>query len=248
MKIKLITIDFWNTLFDSENGFARNLYRLNALKSEIEKLGYSISENEFNPAIEASWEYFHKIWRNEQRTPSTASTVEFLFDFLKLPNDPEIIENVTEAFGDCIIYHPPNLLPGVKEALKELRSEYILGIVSDTGFSPGKTLRKVLYDAGIYDYFSDFSFSDETGFSKPSKESFSAILDKYPYMPSETIHIGDIEETDIVGAKRLGMKAIKFIGDKTGVFSGKSNHTIADAICEEWKEILKTIKEIENIN
>lgn len=248
MKIKLITIDFWNTLFDSENGFARNQFRLNSLKSEIEHLGYQITEEKFNPAIEASWGYFHNIWRNEHRTPSTVSTVEFLFDFLKLPKKPEIIENVAEAFGDCIIYHPPNLLPGVKEALEKLSINYPLGIVSDTGFSPGKTLRKVLYDAGIYDYFSEFSFSDETGFSKPSKESFLAIIDKFDIEPQESLHIGDIEETDIVGAKNLGMKAIKFIGDKTGVFVSKSNHTMADAVCENWSDIVIKVKEFGKIN
>lgn len=247
MKIKLITIDFWNTLFDSENGFARNQFRLNSLKSEIETLGYSISEEEFNPAIQASWGYFHNIWRNEHRTPSTVSTVEFLFDFLKLPKKPEIIENVAEAFGDCIIYHPPNLLPGVKEALDELKNRgYELGIVSDTGFSPGKTLRKVLFDAGIYNYFSEFSFSDETGYSKPSKESFLAILDKFPVEANNSIHIGDIEETDIIGAKNIGMKAIRFDGDKTSTFVSKSNGSIADAICQDWSEIVKTVQEIED--
>jgi putative hydrolase of the HAD superfamily len=245
MSLKLITIDFWNTLFDSENGFARNQFRLNSLKSEIEALGYTITEKEFNPAIEASWGYFHNIWRNEHRTPSTASTVEFLFDYLNLPKKPEIIENVAEAFGDCIIYHPPNLLPGAKQALEELKkSGYELGIVSDTGFSPGKTLRKVLYDAGIYNYFSEFSFSDETGYSKPSKESFLAILNKYQIEPHVSLHIGDIEETDIVGAKKLGMKAIKFIGDKTSTFVSKNNHSIADAICKDWSEVVSTVNEL----
>lgn len=245
MSLKLITIDFWNTLFDSENGFARNQFRLNSLKSEIEALGYIITEKEFNPAIEASWGYFHNIWRNEHRTPSTASTVEFLFDYLKLPKHPEIIEKVAEAFGDCIIYHPPNLLTGAKEALEELKENgYELGIVSDTGFSPGKTLRKVLYDAGIYNYFSEFSFSDETGYSKPSRESFLAILNKYQIEPYASLHIGDIEETDIIGAKSLGMKAIKFIGDRTSNFVTKNNHSIADAICQDWSEVVSTVNKL----
>lgn len=245
MKIKVITIDFWNTLFDSENGVARNLFRLNALKSEIKELGYTITENEFKPAIEASWAYFNNIWRNEQRTPSTASTVEFLFDFLNIPKRENIIEKVAEAFGDCIIYHPPSLLKGVKEALDSLYQDYKLGIVSDTGFSPGKTLRKVIYDAGIYHYFSDFSFSDETGFSKPARQSFQKILDTLQVSPEESLHIGDIEETDIVGAKNLGMRAIKFTGDTTGFFHNKSNVTIADIVSGDWSEIKTKIKELD---
>jgi FMN phosphatase YigB (HAD superfamily) len=73
---------------------------------------------------------------------------------------------------------------------------------------------------------------------------FHIILNKYKIEPHVSLHIGDIEETDIVGAKKLGMKAIKFIGDKTSTFVSKNNHSIADAICKDWSEVVSTVNEL----
>ena len=51
--------------------------------------------------------------------------------------------------------------------------------------------------------------------------------------PEEAVHIGDLEHTDIAGAKRIGMKAIKFIG---------ANHlatreSMADVVIDDMAEL-----------
>jgi putative hydrolase of the HAD superfamily len=246
MSIDVITIDFWNTLFDSSNGSERNAYRINILKENLKLIGKESSQDELAEAIRASWEYFNKIWIEEQRTPSTIDTIEFLWDYLNISYNSERIEAIANAFAACILDIPPKLTNGIKEALNILSQKYKLAIISDTGFSPGFTLRLLLDKEKILNQFTSFSFSDETGFAKPHPQAYMTVLNELECSPSRALHIGDIEQTDITGAKRLGMMAIKYSGDPTTFFpQSKSNETIANAESKDWREIVEIIEKME---
>jgi len=246
MAIRLITIDFWNTLFDSSNGLERNNIRLNAFKTGIKELGLNLGESHFNEAINASWEYFNKFWKNDYRTPSTKETINFFCNYLKIPNNESFKYHLAKMFSEAVIIAPPKLIEGVKSSLEFLSKKYILAIISDTGFSPGTILKELLKRNEIIQYFSAFSFSDETGVSKPHPKAFLTILEKLQYKAEESIHIGDIENTDIIGAKKIGMKAIKYSGDETAFLRNENTkNTIADADCKSWDEIIKVISSID---
>jgi putative hydrolase of the HAD superfamily len=247
MAIKLITIDFWNTLFDSSNGEERNKFRQRALIKEIDTYGIIIKGDEFNRAMTETWGFFNKVWKEESRTPPPKEIITFLWNYLDLPVDKTAIKNVITAFSESILDHPPKLMLGVKEVIPVLSKKYKLGIVSDTGFSPGKVLRKLLENERIIHYFDAFSFSDETGVSKPNPIAFETILEELNILAEESVHIGDIEATDIKGSKSMGMKAIRFSGDTTA-FLNKENldSTIADADAKSWNEIPFIIDNILN--
>ncbi|MFH1052449.1 MAG: HAD family hydrolase [bacterium] len=245
MSLKVITIDFWNTIFDSSSGLERNKYRLNALITETDKLGCFIKQEELEPAMKSSWEYFNHVWMNQQRTPSSVELVNFFWKKLNLPKNEDSIKEIAEKFSNSILVHPPKIIPEVKESLKELSTGFKLGIVSDTGFSPGSVLRQILEKEEIFKYFDVFSFSDETGVAKPNPKAFMTVLDKFECNPENALHIGDIEKTDILGAKNLGMKAIRFDGDSSA-FLVKENpkETLADFECSNWHEIPKFLKKL----
>jgi putative hydrolase of the HAD superfamily len=243
MQIDVITIDFWNTLFDSSNGIERNAFRVNILNENLKLSGIEFEQSELAEAIRSSWGYFNKIWLNEQRTPPTTEIIEFLWDYLNLSYNSERIEAIANAFAECIIDFSPKLIIGVKDALNKFSQNYKLAIISDTGFSPGKILRRLLVKENIFDNFSEFSFSDETGFAKPHPQAYMTILNKLECSPKRALHIGDIEKTDIAGAKGLGMMAIKFNGDPTAILAPeKTNGTIADVECNDWGEIVEIIE------
>jgi len=242
MTLKLITIDFWNTLFDSSNGTKRNQLRMEKLVSSINSYGRKIESPEFEKAMQASWGYFNEIWKKDMRTPLPEETVGFFWNYLGLPSDNSCIEEVAKGFANSILDYPPKLLPGVKEALIKLSENYKLAIVSDTGFSPGNVLRELLKNSGIIQYFDAFSFSDETSVSKPHPKAFLTILEQLEFKPEEAIHIGDIEQTDIIGAKDIGMKAIRFNGDPTAVLSANNpKESKADFLATSWDEIFDFI-------
>jgi putative hydrolase of the HAD superfamily len=245
MSLKIITVDFWNTIFDSSSGIERNKYRLKTLVEETDKLGCFIKQDELDTAMKSSWEYFNQVWMSEQRTPSSIELVKFFWEKLLLPESKDSIQFIADAFANSVLIHPPKLVNGVRQALENLKDNYRLAIVSDTGFSGGNVLRKLLEKESIIQYFDAFSFSDETRVAKPRKEAFQKVLDELDAQPHEGLHIGDIENTDILGAKSIGMKAIRFIGDSSR-FLVKENpeNSIADFETDDWAKIPELIKKL----
>lgn len=242
MSLEVITIDFWNTLFDSADGKQRNAYRQRILIDEIDKFGISVMGNQFQEAMEATWKYFEDIWTIQHRTPTSLDCVEFIWDYLKIQNDKDSINIVKQAFEDSVLVHPPTLLPGAKNALNELSKNHSLALISDTGFSPGSILLKLMQRERIDHYFSSFSFSDETGVAKPHEKAFLTSLNQLDTHPHNALHIGDIEQTDITGAKNLGMKAIRFTGSVVEYINVKNPKTTqADHELGNWDDILQTI-------
>lgn len=247
-KIEVITIDFWNTLVDSSNGIERNSFRLQKLKSAIEMLGLNIPDEVYEKAMQEAWEYFNHIWLNEQRTISTYDALLFFWNYFNAPIVNDVIEEVKTTFEQSILVYPPKLMEGARESLEELSRKYKLAIVSDTGFSPGSVLRELLKIQGVYKYFSAFSFSNETGVAKPHPKAFLTVLEQLNCNPEKAIHIGDIEETDIKGAKNLQMIAIRYIGNHLDFLNEDFElHTIADFIATHWNEIPQIINQIETI-
>jgi len=153
---------------------------------------------------------------------------------LNLPPNPKALDYIIDFFEKSILYFPPSLEPNALGAIQELSKKYILGIVSDTGFSPGANMTQMMEEIGVAQYFSGYSYSDETGVAKPHPKAFSTLLEKFNIKPHEALHIGDIEHTDITGAKDLGMHAIRYDGNiESVVVHLKTLETRADVILYE---------------
>ena len=69
---------------------------------------------------------------------------------------------------------------------------------------------------------------------KPSRLMFELALEKAGCGPKDAVMVGDQEETDIAGAKRMGITSIIV---KTGVFSRGERRTKADAIVETVDDV-----------
>ncbi|MFN3306501.1 MAG: HAD family hydrolase [Candidatus Kapaibacteriota bacterium] len=245
-KIKVVTVDFWNTIFDSSNGIERNSLRQQKLKSTFEVLGMEIPDADYEKAMQDAWEYFNRIWRSEMRTISSHDALSFFWNHFNAPKNEELLKDAVRTFEQSILIYPPKLVEGVREALETLSKKYKLAIVSDTGFSPGSVLRELLNINGLLELFSSFSFSNETGIAKPHPNAFLKVLNELDCTPEKAVHIGDIEETDIQGAKNLNMYAIRFIGNHLDFLNEDSElHTIADFVASSWSEVLEKINEIE---
>ncbi len=131
----------------------------------------------------------------------------------------------------------PYLFEGVKESIPELAKHFKLGITSDTAYTSGRTLRKLLESDDLLKYFSAFTYSDEIGRSKPHSDAFKSTLKQFGVKPDEVIHVGDNEDTDIKGAKNAGMSAVIF----KGANEREINFTEADYIANDWGELGKIL-------
>jgi putative hydrolase of the HAD superfamily len=244
MPLRAITIDFWNTLYDSQNGEGRTQDRYETILANAERLGHSLSADALKNAQKEAWEHFNIVWRTELRTPGTRSMVEYFWNVLQIPADVQAVDEVTLAFEEGILKHPPALLPDAKEVITELAMRHHIALISDTAFSPGRVLKQIMEQDGIVQYFSAFSFSDETGVSKPHARAYEVALHGSICAAHECLHIGDIERTDIVGAKNFGMKAILFAGDPNARMNDehKNEPTRADARAESWSEVMRIVR------
>jgi len=98
-------------------------------------------------------------------------------------------------------------VPGAAELLEALKSKVKIGIVSNNLLK--EQLSKI-NNIGIASYLDEIVVSEEAGFIKPSPEIFQIVLNKLGCKAEESVMIGDSWETDIMGAKNAGIRAIWF--------------------------------------
>ena len=73
---------------------------------------------------------------------------------------------------------------------------------------------------------------------KPSRLMFELALQQAGCEPGDAVMVGDQEETDILGAKRMGITSIMV---KTGVYSRGETKTAADAVVETVDDLAASI-------
>ena len=58
------------------------------------------------------------------------------------------------------------------------------------------------------EYFQVLVFSDEVAWAKPNIRIFRHTLGQLGLEPQEAVHVGDDPITDVIGARKTGMKAV----------------------------------------
>lgn len=235
----MISIDFWDTLVDGRvGGETRKQVRHAALQKICQEYGRAIEPEQIEKASKNVSREFNTIWFNEQRTPKTGELVSKILNNLGIPADKMEYEFLVQKFEDSLLDGPPAIIEGAAETIHALTKEYRLTLISDTMYSPGRTIRRFMEEIEILHYFDAFLFSDEAGYSKPDPKAFRKMLEVTDSSAEISYHIGDRVNTDVAGAKAVGMKAILFAGisskDKE---SGDDPTAQADYRCENWKEV-----------
>ena len=97
------------------------------------------------------------------------------------------------------------ILPGVPEALSILNKKgFQLAVVSNSDGS----VEKGLSDLGLAQYFHAILDSHVIGFEKPDPRIFEHALAVCNADPLRTVHVGDLYDTDIIGAKAAGIHSV----------------------------------------
>jgi len=122
---------------------------------------------------------------------------------------------VAAAIHDGARYAPPVLLPGVLDALPALRAAGMrLALVSNTGFSPGPTMRGLLSDLDLERHFTAQVYSDEIGAWKPGARMFDEAVFALGVPVGDVLFVGDTPEADILGPQQFGLGMTALVGDK----------------------------------
>ena len=236
--ITVVTFDLWNTLISDMN-YADS--RVGYLMEVLNEHGVSRDHEEVRNAYVEAHDYAHQVWVDEDyRHVSCLERLAFILKRLSVDLPRNLRQYIVKKIEETILEEPPPLVKDAKNVLEELSPDYRMGIISDTGITPGRVLRLVLEDAHVLSFFKATTFSDETGYNKPHKVMFKTALKSLGGKPSEAVHIGDLLETDVAGAKSIGMKIVWLNRDGS---VNKSHHE-PDFEISKLHDLLDVLKDI----
>lgn len=200
--IEHIFFDLDHTLwdFDKNSGMAfHSIFKKNKIGVELDnfmEVYFPINEN------------YWKLYRQNKVTQADLryGRLKESFDLLKIRVSDEQIEMLSVDYID----HLPRynvLLEGAIDLLEYLAPKYRLHIITN-GFK--EVQHKKLKNSGIAHFFDTVTTSEDVGVKKPNKLIFERALDTAGAAVSSSIMIGDNFDADVLGAEKIGMKAILY--------------------------------------
>ena len=232
MAIKAVTFDFWNTLFREANSAARQEIRISAVSKMC-----GVSGEEAEGAMKIVWAEFSRAHREEQQTLGPRDAVRMTAEALGREIEPPVAEALAKVFATAVIVYSPVPVDGAIEAVQAAAAVVPVGLISDTGVSPGSSLQYLMDRHAFTGHFTTITFSDRVGVSKPRPVMFEVTAAALGVKPDELLHIGDLEYTDVAGAHGVGAKAGLF----TGANPVHANDTRADYVFSKWQEFVEVL-------
>ncbi len=100
---------------------------------------------------------------------------------------------------------PLALYPDSEPTLISLKGAgYSLGLISNAPADTGRVVEAL----GLTRYLRTVVISGSVGYSKPNPEIFRIALREAGVGPGEAVHVGDVYESDVIGARNAGVEGI----------------------------------------
>jgi putative hydrolase of the HAD superfamily len=220
--IRLVTLDFWQTLFaDTADGLRQaHALRLAGVREALAAAGWRYDAVEVDAADARAGETFRAVWDRHRDMAAEEQLRTFLTLLdrrLPAAMAPAELDRLARAYQEPSLTYRPEITPAAADAVRALRAGGLaLGVISNTGRTPGRVLRRLLADAGLLPCFDVLVFSDEAGVRKPAAAIFRQVLDRIGSPPGRAVHVGDDPVADVAGARAVGMRAIHFAPDPSG--------------------------------
>ena len=245
-RINAVTFDWWQTLIidEREQGRARARVRiLGAQKVLWEQMGMDLSEDYIREAYRQCYRTC-RATREEDKDVSFMEQVGFFIRYIDegLPErlSDETFNSIATYYADAFYEFPPEVHPQAQRVLQETKDNgYKLGLISNTGMTPGVTFRVYLSQHGLLDYFDALTFSDEVRLAKPSGEIFQLTVDALEADASATAHVGDHLLNDVIGAQRVGMKTVWISG-----FDDSGTHAKPDVVISNLSDVGRALSHL----
>jgi putative hydrolase of the HAD superfamily len=243
-RLVAVTFDFWETLVQDtpENLERASARRVQSLADLLASAGCAQSRARVERAHEhCSMVMTERFWTSN-REPSIGDQVRLFFDCLEeglcARLDEASFARAVDAYGSAALEYPPAPMPGAAQTLRALADRGVrLGIVSNTGRTPGAVLRRILARHDMLRYFDPaaVSYSDEVGFRKPDARIFQRSLDALGVDPARTLHVGDNPDADVLGARRVGIRTAHY------AFAGATPSPHADLVVKDLADLPRLV-------
>ncbi|MCH8296667.1 MAG: HAD family hydrolase [Chloroflexi bacterium] len=217
-EITTVTFDLWQTLLldDQDLGQARALVRLEGARSALTRYGEDYDLEHIREAYQSCFRQCQAI-RDGGLDVGFREQVSIFVNNISpgLPSrlDRGVMDEIAWSYSDSFLVHPPPAHVDAVQVLQGVKDMGLrMGLISNTGMTPGFTFRSYMEERGMLGYFHTLTFSDEVKLAKPSSEIFKMALRSLGASPEQTIHVGDHVLNDVVGAKRCGLKTVWITG------------------------------------
>lgn len=217
-EITAVTFDLWQTLLldNRELGLTRANARLEGVGRILARCGQGFDAQRISDAYGQCYRQCAAI-REGLLDVSFAEQIGIFVENIspgltaRLPADA--LAEITRVYADSFLDYPPPAHADAAAALRGVRDMGLrIGMISNTGMTPGATFRTYLANNGLLDYFDILTFSDEVKRSKPAPEIFLMTLRSLNAAPGGTVHVGDSVRNDVAGARQCGLKTVWITG------------------------------------
>ncbi len=243
-KIAAVTFDLWDTLIQERQGSSDKVARLRigGIVSILSARGIVHTVEEFESAYADTGEFLRMTWGKMRDMPARDQVLFMLIsvdDKLASRLSSKEFAEIQKIYAESILDKPPVLLPGASDVLRSVKEKgYRIGLISNTGRTPGSVLRIMMGRMGILKYFDTTTFSDEILVRKPSEGIFKVALERLSVLPKAAVHVGDDADSDIAGATSVGMHAIHLVA------AGRSPSKAADEHAESLDQVMERIERL----
>jgi len=242
MRLRVVTFDFWSTLVDGAITPERTAERLARLHAAIVGSGHVCTPDELRAAFQRAFNRITDEARETLRDVGPPGRWAVLAAELGIPDGMIPYAVVEHAYEDITLDPLPEPMPHVHAAVAAMQAAgYRLGVICNTGMAGGRVLREVMRRHGLLDFFDVTVFSNEFGVAKPHPSIFEhtlAALGGIP--PDQALHVGDLEELDVEGARRAGLFSARYVPDANGPI-----RTDADFVVTDWREFGNQVASLE---
>ncbi|HET7434292.1 MAG TPA: HAD family hydrolase [Thermoanaerobaculia bacterium] len=214
--MKAIAFDLWETLITDTAELSRQQERLRMSRMEetLAAAGYGALADRIEHAYRALWHRCHDLyWSSDVDVPCRRQIEHFLEELGVDPTtvDEAAIAELEHAYAHAALEILPRAVDGAADVLRELKTRgYAIGLISNTGRTPGYVLRQILDALGLAQFIDVMVFSNEHGECKPQLSIFEELRRRLGVDWSDLVFIGDNIYVDVHGAQRCGMRGIHF--------------------------------------
>ena len=217
-EITAVTFDLWQTLLidNRELGLRRGEARLDGIRRILADCGEHFDAARIS---EAYWDCYRQCVaiREALLDVSFSEQVDMFVKNISPGLDerlqPDTLAEISRVYADSFLDYAPPAHADAVDVLQGVHDMGLrIGLISNTGMTPGATFRTYLANTGMLDYFDALTFSDEVKLSKPAEEIFLMTLRSLDVAPDQAVHVGDSIRNDVAGARKCGLKTVWITG------------------------------------
>src|SRR5712691_5496306 len=217
--IKAIAFDLWETLITNtpDASRAQKRIRLDKIERILAQTRFAPTGERIEHAHRSSWQRCQDLYWSLDRDIPCRRQIEHFVEELELPADELPLDAIEDAYARAAVDALPALVDGAADVVADLKERgFILGLISNTGRTPGYALRDILHRLGLASHFDAMVFSNEHCECKPQQSIFEALRAALDVSFEEILFVGDNLYVDVYGAQRCGMTAVHFIPPQRG--------------------------------